>query len=176
MPAVVTICPMVAMIHITTVIPISRMVRKSAVMFPSGVIETAVIEISGVVSVEDRPVVFKIDAVMIVAIPGRIVIISITGEIGFTDCGIGVISAVINRRGGRSRCGGVYGRGRWDRPSHINPGNGNPETNMRTDDYLRIAFSSDEAGSCNSGEDKQLFTHCHNRFSLAFAKLRFHIQ
>lgn len=124
---------------------ISPMIRISAVMFPMGMVEATVVEVSGVVSVEEGAIVFKIDPVAIVTTPGRIVIVSISGVICFTYFRSGVVATVIC--GGRC---GVYGCGNGS--AHINTGSRDPETNMRTDEYLRIAFSSDEAGSYNGGE------------------------
>jgi hypothetical protein len=99
-------------------------------------IEPAMIEVSGMISIEERTIVLEIDPVAIVTAPGRIVIISISGEIGFDDGGSGIVA-----RGGYRR-------------TNVNPGGRNTETNMRADEYLRIAFSSDEAGGYNGGKDK----------------------
>lgn len=137
---------------------VSAMVGPTAVMFPAGVIESAVIEVSGVVSVEEGAIVFEIDPVAIVTTPGRIVVVSISGEVCFTDRRIGVVAAVCGSRFSVGRIGfsvdggrcGVYRCGNGS--AHINAGSGYPETDMRTDDDLRITFSSDEAGSYNGGE------------------------
>ena len=123
------------------------MVSKCAVMFPMCVVKCPMIEVSGVVSVEERAIVCEIDPVAKVTIPGRIIIIGISGEIGFDDGRSGVIAICINRSG-------CIDNGCGDRGADINAGCGYTETYMRTDDYLRITFAGDEAGGYNGGKDK----------------------
>ena len=116
-------------------------------MFKTGMIEPTMVEICGMVSIEERAIVFEIDPVAIVTGRGRVVIIGIAGEICFAYGGSGIVASGINR------CWGVdYGGG--DGGAYINPGSGYAETDMRTDDYLRIAFAGDEAGGYNGGKDK----------------------
>ena len=123
-------------------------------MYPVGVIEPAMIEICGVISVESAPIMFEIDPVMIVTIPGRIIVVSIAGELGFDNGRSGIVTPRINGSGCNiGRSGRIYHRCRYS-GSYINPGSRNPETNMRAYEYLRIAFSSDEAGGYNGGKDK----------------------
>ena len=123
------------------------MVGKSTFMFPMCVVKCPMIEISGVVSVEEGAIVFEINPVVKVTIPGRIIIISIAGEICFDDGGSGIVAICIDRSG-------RIDNGCGDRGADINVGNRNTDTNMRTDDYLRIAFAGDEAGGYNGGKDK----------------------
>ncbi len=123
------------------------MVGKCAVMFPMCVVKCPMIEVSGVVSVEERAIVFEIDPVAKVTIPGRITIIGISWEICFDDRRSGVVAICINRSG-------CIDNGCGDGGADINPGSGYTETYMRTDDYLRITFASDEAGGYNGGKDK----------------------
>jgi hypothetical protein len=123
-------------------------------MCPPGVIEPTMIEICGVISVESATIVFEIDPVMIVTIPGRIIVVSIARELCFDHSRSGIVPPCINRSGSNiSRSGRIYS-GCRDSGSYINSGSRNPETNMRAYEYLRIAFSSDEAGGYNGGKDK----------------------
>jgi len=112
-----------------------------------GMVEPSMIEIGGVFSVKEGAIVFKVDPITVVTVPGGVIIISIPGEICFDDIRSSIITTCIDR--GRcidNRCS--------DGSSYINPGCGHPETNMRADEYLRITFSSDEARGYNGGEDK----------------------
>ena len=63
------------------------------------VVEATTIEISPVVSFEVRTVVFEVETIPVVTVPGRIVIISIAGEIRFKDGGGRIVSACIYRSG-----------------------------------------------------------------------------
>jgi hypothetical protein len=63
------------------------------------VVEATVIEISPVVSFEERTVVFKVETIPVVAVPGRIVIIGIAWEIGFDHRRSGIVSACVNGSG-----------------------------------------------------------------------------
>jgi hypothetical protein len=116
-------------------------------MFKTGMIEPTMVEICGMVSIEERAIVFEIDPVAIVTAPGRIVIIGISGEICFDDGRTGIIAACVYR-------GACVDHGCGYSGSYIDPGCGNTETNMRAYEYLRIAFSSDEAGGYDGGKDK----------------------
>jgi hypothetical protein len=119
----------------------------TTVMLETGMIEPAMVEICGVVSIEERPIVFVIDPVAIVTAPGRIVIIGVSGEIGFDNGGSGIVATCIYRSGGVDNGSGYGG-------SYIDPGSWNTETDMRAYEYLGIAFGSDKAGGYNGGEDK----------------------
>ena len=89
-------------------------------------VETTAVEIGPVISFKPGTIVFEVDAVAIVAAPGRVVIISVPGEIGFTDCGSGIIAIRINRCG-CGRIGGTVNNGGW---SDNDPGCRNPETDV----------------------------------------------
>jgi len=110
-------------------------------MCPAGMVETTMIEIGGVVSVKERAIVFKVEPVMVVPVPGGVIIISIAGKVGFAYCGGGIIATCIDNG---CRYGGSY----------INPGGWNAEANTGADKYLSITFSSNEAGGYDGGEDK----------------------
>ena len=112
-------------------------------------IEPTMIEISGMVSVEEGAIVFEINPVAIVTTPGRIIIVSIAGEVCFTYGRSGVVTPIINRNG----CGGVDS-GAGNDGTYINPRDRYADTNMRTDEYLRITFTGDEAGGYNGGKDE----------------------
>lgn len=97
---------------------------------------------------ENRAVVFVVDPITEVTVPGRIVIIGIPGKI-----------SIHYRCGSISRAcigGAIEDRGR----SNIGMrNNGQTYSDMSgadtgADEYLRIAFGSDEAGGYNGGEDK----------------------
>jgi hypothetical protein len=66
---------------------------KSAVVCEPRVVEATMIEISPVVSFEERAVVIEVETIPVVTVPGRIIIISIAGEIGFKHRGSGIVSA-----------------------------------------------------------------------------------
>ena len=120
----------------------------SVVASPTGVVETAMVEIGGVVSVEDRAIVFEIDPVAIVTTPGRIIIVGISGEFRFTDCRGGIVTPGINRSGSRSidnGCGSCVCR------THINVRNGDAYADVCSYEDLRITFAGDEAGGYNGG-------------------------
>ncbi len=120
---------------------------EATVMFEPVVVKTTAVEISPVVPFEERTVVFEVETIAVVAVPGRIIIICISGEISFTDRRCGIVSACIYRSGGI--CAGVY-----DRRSDIDPGYRYPHANAGGDKYLGITFSSDEAGGYNCGKNK----------------------
>ena len=72
---------------------------KSAVMCEPCVVEATMIEISPVVSFEERTIVFEVETIAVVTVPGRVVIVGIAGEIGFDHCGSGIVSACVNGSG-----------------------------------------------------------------------------
>jgi hypothetical protein len=118
-------------------------------------VETTAIEIAPVFSFKVGTIVLEVDAIPIVAVPGRILIVDIAGELGFANGRRRIVSTVVYRCGlltYRSRllidrCG--IHRSRRD----IYPGAGNPEADMGIYVYLGIAFGSDEAGANNSGQE-----------------------
>jgi hypothetical protein len=103
---------------------------EATVMFEPGVVKTFPVEISPMVPFEERTVVFEVETIPVVAVPGRIVIISISGEIGFTNGWSGIVSA------------------------HIDPWYGDAYPNVGANVNLRIAGGGDEAGGYEDGEDK----------------------
>jgi len=66
-------------------------------VFPAVAVEPSAVEIFPVVSHEIGAIVFEVTPVPIVATPCRVVIIDITGELGFTNGRRGIISAFIYR-------------------------------------------------------------------------------
>jgi hypothetical protein len=89
------------------------------------------------VSHEDGAIVFVINPVPEVTVPGRVAIVSVTGELIFIHYGRGsrsIYSAI------HDRCG----------KSHTYM----PETDMGIDIDLGITSGSDEAGGYNGCEDK----------------------
>jgi len=126
-------------------------------------VETVAIKEISVVSFEEGTVVSKVDPVAVVAIVGRVSVVSVTGVIVFANIRCGIVTTVaifglvvygcgllVNR------CGlGVNG-GR----SNIHPGAGDTKADMGVDVYLGIAFGSDEASGYNSGENHYLFHIC----------------
>ena len=129
----------------------------STVVCEPRVVEMTAIKVGPVVSFKERTIVFEVETVPVVTIPGRVVIISVPGEIGFTDCGSGIIAIRINRCG-CGRIGGTVNNGsRSDNDpgcGYIEPGCGNPETDVCAYEYLCIALGSDEAGAYDGSEDK----------------------
>jgi hypothetical protein len=109
------------------------------VVYEPGVVEMTAVKVGPVVSFKERTVVFEVETIPVVTIPGRVVIVGITGEIGFTNSRSGIIAIGINRYG----CG-----------SDHDTGGRNPKSYVCTDEYLGITFGSDEAGGYNGGEDK----------------------
>jgi hypothetical protein len=108
-------------------------------MVETVVVKTTTVEISPVLSFEERAIVFEIEAIPIVAVPGRIIIVRIAREIGFTDGRSGIVSASIY--GSWSICISIH-----DRRSDIDSWHGDAHAKTGADIYLGIAFGSDEAG------------------------------
>jgi hypothetical protein len=106
---------------------------KATVVYEPGVVEMTAIKVSPVVSFKERTIVFEVKTVPVVTIPGRVVIVSVPGEIGFTDRGSGIIAIRIDRCG-RWRIGGTVNNGGWSDNDpgcgYIEPGCGNPETDV----------------------------------------------
>jgi hypothetical protein len=124
---------------------------ESTVVFEPGVVEMTTIKVPPVVSFKERTVVFEVETVPVVTVPCRIVIVSIPGEIDFTDRWSGIITVRINRYGYGRISGTVdNGCGRYNNDT----GNRNPESDVCANEYLGITFSSDEAGCYNGGENK----------------------
>lgn len=114
-----------------------------------GVVKMTTIEVPSVVSFKEGTVVFEVETVPVVTVPGRVVIIGISGEIGFTNCGSGIVAIRIDRCG---RISGTVNNG--CRNSNYDPGSRYPEAEVCIYEYLGITFGSDKAGGYNSGEDK----------------------
>jgi len=133
-------------------------------MLPAPVIEAAAIEIGPVVSFEIWPVVGEVNAVAVVTVPGWIVIIGISGEIGLACGGRCIVAAVIFRRGGR-RIGITVNNGGGNGGGYNDSRSGNPEADAGAYVYLGIAFGRDEAGGYNGGEHQYLFHICSFKFS-----------
>jgi len=66
----------------------------TAVVVKTRVVKTSAVEISPVVSFEDRTIVFEVYAIPEVTVPGGIIIVDISGIVGFTDFRVGIITAV----------------------------------------------------------------------------------
>jgi hypothetical protein len=113
-------------------------------MCEPGVVKTPTVEISPVVPFEERTIVFEVEPIPVVPVPGRVVIISIAGEIGFADSGGCIVSACVYRSG--SVCTGIY-----DRRGDIYPWCGYAKTYAGPDKNLGITFGSDEAGGYYDG-------------------------
>ena len=132
---------------ITTSLP--SLVPKSTVVCEPGVVEMVATEVGPVISFKERMVVLEVETVPVMTIPGRIVIVGISGEISFTDRGSCIITVCINRCGRISGtvdngCGSCYN----------DTGNRNPEPGVCANEYLGITFSSNEAGCYDGGENK----------------------
>ena len=117
-------------------------------MCEPGVVKTTAVEVCSVLPFEEGAVVCEIEPVPVVAVPGRIIIIGISGEIGFTDSRCGIVATLIHRRSG-SVCIGID-----DRARGIDPGCGYAQTYAGADIYLGITLGSDEAGGEYGCEDK----------------------
>ena len=118
------------------------------------VVEATMIEISPVVSFEERTIVCEVETIPVVTIPGRVVIIGIAGEIRFEHGGGGIVAVRIYR-GGSGIAAINYGCGGDKGPAY----NGEPDTCMPESDAgadinLGITFGSDEAGGYDGCEDK----------------------
>lgn len=131
---------------------------EATIVCEPGVVKTTTVEISPVVSFEERTIVVEIEPVPVVPVPGRIIIISVAGEFGFTNGRGRKVSARIYRSG--SDIAAINYRSGSDKgPAN----NGEPDTCMRESDAsanaganinLRITFASDEAGGYNCCKDK----------------------
>jgi hypothetical protein len=121
-----------------------------------GVVEMTTIKVAPMVSFKQRTVVFEVETISVVTVPCRVVIIGVSGEIGFTDCRSGIITVCINRCG----CGRISGTVNDGCGSYHDTGSRNPESDVCANEYLGITFSSDEAGGYDDGENKYLFHIC----------------
>jgi hypothetical protein len=150
---------------------------------PSSMIEATAGEVSPVVSLEEGAIVTEVYPVTIVTIPGRVVIIGITGVIRFTNGGRCVVATVcgslVIRRILIDRLlicrflinGLLINRLLIDRCG-VYPDAGDAKTNVSVYVYLGIAFGSDEASGYNCGEHQYLFHIC--RFLVGDALLLLH--
>jgi hypothetical protein len=148
------------------------MTASAKVVFVPVVVKSAVVEICIVLSFEIRAIVRVVPTVMVVALPYRVIVVNISGELRF----ISSLSTLVGSRGifvivygsrGRScvyrrllidyrGCGGIIsGSGR-----DIHSRAGDTEADVGVDINLRIAFSSDEAGGYNGGKNEYLFHIC----------------
>jgi hypothetical protein len=123
---------------------------RTTVVNKPDVVEMTTIEVAPVVSFKQRTVVFEVETISVVTVPGRIVIIGISGEIGFTNRRSGIITVCVNRCG----CGRICGTVNNGCGSYHDTGNRNPESDVCANEYLGITFSSDEAGCYDGGENK----------------------
>jgi len=105
------------------------------------VVEATMIEISPVVSFEERTIVCEVETIPVVTVPCRIVIISIAWEIRFEDGGGCIISACEYRSDKGPANNGE-------------PDTYTPEPDTRAHINLSITFGSDEAGGYDGCEDK----------------------
>jgi hypothetical protein len=122
----------------------------AAIAFPPGVVEPVAVEITSVVSFKPGTIVCEVGTVTVVAAPGRVVIVGITGILRFTNLRSGIVATAIGRgrlvipglivtglvihRGGLlidRRWSGVDGRRR-----HIYPDAGNAKTDTGVYIYL----------------------------------------
>jgi hypothetical protein len=113
-------------------------------VFETFMAETFVVEISCMISFEERAIMVEVETIPVVPVPCGIIIICVSGKIGFADRRGGIVSV-------RRICASIYHR---SRSCDINPGCGQAETNMGADKNLGITGSSDETGGYNSGENK----------------------
>ena len=125
-------------------------------VFVPGMVEGPAIKICPVIPFEIRTVVCIVETVAEVAVPGRIVIVGISGIISFTyyRCGGGSVSIfiLVDRSWflvNGSRLLIYYGR-----CSYIYPGAGKAETKMCVDINLGISAAGKETGGYNRGKDK----------------------
>jgi hypothetical protein len=122
----------------------------STVVYEPGVVEMTAIEVGPVVSFKERMVMCEIETIPVVTVPGRVVIVGVSGELRFTDRRSGIITVRID------------GSGYWRISGTVNNGRGsynetrsrNPESNVCANENLGITFCSDEAGGYDSGENK----------------------
>lgn len=108
------------------------------------VVKTTMVKIIPVFLFEVRTVMFEIEAVPIVAVPGRIIIVGIAREFGFTNLRSGIVSACIFRS--RGVCVAIN-----DRRSDVDSGYRHAYTKAGTDIHLGIALCSDKAGGYDCG-------------------------
>jgi hypothetical protein len=133
----------------------------TAVMVETGVIKTSTVEIGAVVPFENGAVVLEVYAIPVVTVPGGVIIIDVSREIGFAHSGVGVIAAIIDWRrlfiNGCRLCVDrlllIYYRRRHRRSDYVDPPAGYAKSNMCIYIDLGVAFGSDETRGCNGGED-----------------------
>jgi hypothetical protein len=102
---------------------------KTAVVFKPGVVKATVVEISPVVSFEKRAIMFKVETIPVVPVPGRVIVISVSGEVGFTGSRSGIVASFIYRGGSGYICASIYyAGGRNISPVYRDPYNGMSET------------------------------------------------
>src|ERR1700743_1290020 len=136
------------MVRATVVMPAIRksMVRISMTSistvelfaFETFVFEAAMVEISYILSFKIGTIVFIVEPVPKVPVPGRVIIVRIAGKLGCIIC------VVVNHGGG----GGI------NDGSGINTYARNAQAYMSADIYLGVAFTGDEAGGDDGRKDK----------------------
>lgn len=135
--------------------PTAVVIPFAALVFESFMVEPAAIEVVPVVSFEIGAIVFEVEAVAIVAVPGGVVIVGVAGEFGLADGRSCIVSTLVHRggfiNGGRFINGSRFvNRGRCD----IYPGARDTEADVRVYKNLGITFGSDEAGGYNGRKDE----------------------
>lgn len=122
------------------------------------VVEASMVEISPMVSFKERTVVFEVETIPKVTVPGRVVVVRISGEfIVVDDCRCWCIDRSVDRRGGNISAAvddrAVEIRPVIDRESDSYVAN-SCVTKTGADIYLGIAFGSDQAAGYDGGEEK----------------------
>jgi hypothetical protein len=120
---------------------------KAAVVCEPCMVEAAAIEIRSMVSFEERTIVFEVETIPVVAVPGRIVVVCVSGEIGFTDSRGRIVSACVYRSGSDIACIN-------NRRMNIDSWRGYAKTYAGADENLGITFGSDEASGYDGCKDK----------------------
>jgi|SRR5580658_3580391 hypothetical protein len=127
---------------------------EAAVMCEPCVVEATAIEISPVVSFEERTVVIEVETIPVVTVPGRIVIVSIAGEIRFEDGGGRIVSACVYGSGSDITTINYGCRGDKGPANNGESDTYMPESDASADINLGITFGSDEAAGYDGGENK----------------------
>jgi hypothetical protein len=128
----------------------SSLAPKSTGVYEPGVVEMTAIEVGPVVSFKERTVMCEVETIPVVTIPGRVVIVGVSGKLRFTDRRSGIITVRINRSG----CGRISSTVNNGRGSYNDTRSRNPESNVCANENLGITFCSDEAGGHDGSENK----------------------
>jgi hypothetical protein len=126
-----------------TTSPITRLGKAATIigLAKPAIVKTTTVKISGIPSFKERPIVSIVIVIPIVTVPGRIIIISISGEFVIIRHRAGSIGISIRIL--------VHGRRR-----RIYRPNRNGKTNTRIHVYLRVAFDGNQAGPYDSRKCK----------------------